>query len=571
MIKKVTVQLILLSLFNVVVYSQNGVVNIDTIYFNIDINKRIILVNRNVGELNSSYSESKNSILSNGANYTLITPVSEFEIGTTYKVSDIQGEYSDLYFTQLPIINITSNNTIVNEPSVHAHFSMCESDGNFIENAIGIEYRGGWTQTLSKKSFKIEFWNDTSGNNTEDFSLLEMRSDDDWNIQAMYNEPLRLRSKVNFELWREIDTLYYTEDEPKATNGVTQEYVELFVNKEYRGLYALSERVDRKQLQLEKFKNGEIRGELYKGVSWGASTFTSLPQYDNNSEVWSGFEYEYPDDEINWTNIYELVDFVINEDSITFYENYQDKFKIDNAVNYFIFLNLLRATDNTGKNIFIARYNNDEPYFYIPWDLEGTFGMIWNGTKENITDDILTNGFYKRLILDNEENGFLEKLKRRWNELRHYIISVESIIEAFNTQFHYLKANGVYERELKAWSDCEFFDYNNIEYTYEWLENRLNYLDNIFNNPELLTSIQEDKLIEKIRFRIFPNPASIYLYFDVLYSSNFIGTAIAVCPPITTPQPIAGFLPALAYAKAYALWSMPHPTCIPNILLFLPT
>lgn len=494
-------------------YSQNSVVNIDKTHFNIDINKKIILINKDVEELNSFYSELKINISSNDDKFTLATPVPEFKIGAAYKVSDIHNEVYDLYFTQLPIINISTEHTIIDEPRVYAHFSICETNGNYITHNIGIEYRGGWTQSLPKKSLRIEFWNDTQGNMTENISLLGMRSDDDWNLEAMYNEPLRLRSKISHDLWRKIDQLYYIKNEPKAINGVHQKYVELFVNEEYRGVYTLSERVDRKQLKLKKYKNEKIRGELYKGIGWGASTFSSLPHYNNRNELWGGFEYKHPKEEIDWSNIYEFVDFVINEDSISFYQNYQNRFCLDNAVNYFIFVNLLRATDNKGKNLFIARYNVDEPYFYVPWDLDGTFGIIWNGTKENISDDILTNGFYRRLLSDNKKNGFIDKLKNRWNELRINTITLDNIVDEFNTQFDYLNINGVYERELRAWQGG-FFDYDNIEYTYGWIENRLNYLDNKFNSLKVTTNIKDHN--GKVEIQIYPNPASSFIYINLL-------------------------------------------------------
>lgn len=514
MTRSILLKISILSLFSIPVFSQNGKVNIDTIYFNIDTSNRIILVNQNTEGLNSN-PELKNCITSDGINYTFTTPVQEFKTGVAYQVSDIQGTPYDLYFSQLPVINITTSNIIADEPRVYALFQMCEQNGNFIKNPIGIEYRGGWTQSLPKKSLRIEFWNDVMGNETKDFSLLGMRSDDDWNLQAMFNEPLRLRSKVSYELWRKIDSLYYIEYEPDAINGVKQEYVELFVNKEYRGLYALSERIDRKQLKLKKFKDGEIRGELYKGVTWGSTTFTSLTQPDNKSTIWGGFEYRHPEEEINWVNIYEFVRFVMKEDDFSFYENIGKKFITDNAVNYFIFLNLLRAVDNTGKNIFIARYIKDEPYFYVPYDLDGTFGTIWNGTKEDITDDILVNGLYKRLISGNSDNDFPARLKSRWNELKTSILSVESIINSFSNSFDYLEANGVYERELKVWQDCDFFDYNNIDYTKKWLTKRFNYLDMVFNNPELLTNTRNTWLPDKTTFKIYPNPAGKIVHFEV--------------------------------------------------------
>ena len=249
---------------------------------------------------------------------------------------------------------------------------------------------------------------------------------------------------------------------------------------------------------------------MYKGVGWGASTFSTLTSFNNSSTFWSGFEYKYPETEIDWTNLYNFVEFVLYEDSLSFLNTYPEKFDPNNAVNYFIFLNLLRATDNAGKNIFIARYDLGEPYFYFPWDLDGTFGIIWDGSKENITNDILSNGFYARLLEDKRLNGFLDQLKRRWNKLRQNTVTLENLSRAFDTQYNYLKKNGVYERELLAWKSCAVFDENNLEYTYEWIENRLSYLDMVFNNPELMTTIYEQKRLNDESLNVYPNPAQSY-------------------------------------------------------------
>src|SRR5690606_38679473 len=123
------------------------------------------------------------------------------------------------------------------------------------------------------------------------------------NLQAMYNEPLRIRSKTNNDLWRMVNTLQYQDKEPEAINGIRMKFVELFINDEYRGLYCLGEKVNRKQLKLKKH-NGNIRGELYKGVGVGANTFTAVPPYDNYVLKWGEFEYKHPDEETDWSNLH---------------------------------------------------------------------------------------------------------------------------------------------------------------------------------------------------------------------------------------------------------------------------
>jgi len=493
-------------LINIPFLSKAQVVHISEQFFNLDMDKKMILVNEHPETINLNYPEPKSIITSGGRDYQLVTTVPQIATNISYMVADNQNDTFALFFTTLPVVQIQTNNTIVDEPRVYANFTLCESNGALVQQDIGIEYRGGSTQVLPKKSLRIEFWEDALGEETKNISLLGMRRDDDWNLEALYHEPLRLRSKLNFDLWRRLDTLYYQAEEPEAINGVHHEFIELFVNNEYRGVYGLSERVDRKQLKIKKTGSNEIRGELYKGVAWGASTFTSLSAFNNNSKFWDGFKYIYPSDTIDWSSMYNFVDFVINENSADFFENFSGEFEVDNAVNYFIFINLLRAYDNVGKNTFIARYDQNAPYFYVPWDLNGALGLFWNGNADPSVEGILSNGIFDRMVNDNSSGGFLKKLELRWCELRTNIITVEHIMEPYYTEFDYLNSNGVYGREAMAWEEYDFAGDQSINYIENWLAGRIAYLDDFFSNTALLMSVTTPSVEDK-NVSIFPNPA----------------------------------------------------------------
>ena len=466
-------------------------------------------LNNSVESINTIYPNPK-TIISLDVDYTFSVAIQTIEIGIPYDVVHSENnQIYKLYFTEFPLIHITTPHTIVDAPKVWASFRLTENNGESTFSDIGIEYRGGYSQSLAKKSMEIEFWEDSTGEETIDYSLLGMRSDDDWNLQAMFNEPLRFLSKTNNDLWRLFHTSYYIADEPEAVNGIKMTYSEMFINGEYRGVYAVSEKIDRKQLKL-KNHNGTIRGELYKGDQWanGAVTFNWVGPFDNNSDVWDGFEYKHPDEEINWSNLYNLVDFVKNGTDTDFYAQYQNKFHSDNMVDYFIFLNVLRATDNTGKNLYLAKYNTNEPYFYVPWDLDGTFGIIWDGSQENITTGLLTNRLYNRLWLDCSENGFREKLQTRWNLVKETIFNHEFLMNMFEENYDYLLNNGVYQREEIAWTGY-LTELYHLDYMSDWITNRLDYLDTKFN--ELCTMNVSGFSANNIK--MYPNPAGDYLYF----------------------------------------------------------
>lgn len=411
-----------------------------------------------------------------------------------------------LYFTQLPLVNIATDNEIVDDPRVLSQFTFSESNGNVVTSKLGIEIRGGTSRFFPKKSYRIEFWEDDEGLNSLDYSFLGMRNDDDWNLQAMYNEPLKLRGKTNNELWREIHTLYYQASEPNAITGVRMEYVELFLNGAYKGVYALSERVDRKQLKLKKTRdNGSIRGELYKGGSNGvANRFLDTdPLPPPDPLFWGGFEYEYPDEIApDWTLIRDFVSFVVYSSDGTFSTQYKDKLDITNAADYYIFLNLMRAMDNRAKNLFIAKYDTNEPYFYVPWDLDGTFGNDPLGDRDNVTNDVLTNGLYNRLNLQTEAGGYARVVKARWDALRASVITVPNIMGMFMQNHNYLLSNAVYEREEMVWDYT--YDADNLTYISDWTTERLAFLDDYFaaNFTLGLSDLRDQSSI-----KMYPNPA----------------------------------------------------------------
>ncbi len=482
-----------------------GPVLINPNQYQIDHSEKLIVINQDVVQVNTQWTGEKSAIMLDEL-YTFDVPPLVVAIGVAYAVKDPSNVSYVLYFTQLPLVNITTGNEIVDDPRVLSQFTFSESNGNVVTSKLGIEIRGGTSRFFPKKSYRIEFWEDDEGLNTLDYSFLGMRSDDDWNLQAMYNEPLKLRGKTNNELWREIHTLYYQASEPEAITGVRMEYVELFLNGHYNGVYALSERVDRKQLKLKKTRdNGSFRGELYKGESNGvANRFLDTdPLPPPDPLFWGGFEYEYPDEIApDWTLLRDFVSFVVYSSDGTFSAQYKDKFDVTNAADYYIFLNLMRAMDNRAKNLFIAKYDSNEPYFYVPWDLDGTFGNDPLGDRDNVTNDILTNGLYNRLNLQTEAGGYARVVKARWDALRASVITVPNIMGMFMQNHNYLLSNAVYEREEMVWDFT--YDADNLTYMTDWTTERLAFLDDYFaaNFTLGLADLQDQSFI-----KIYPNPA----------------------------------------------------------------
>ncbi|WPR70539.1 CotH kinase family protein [Flavobacterium sp. NG2] len=425
----------------------------------------------------------------------------------SYQVSNSSIQFV-LYFTQLPIISIDTQNNIIDEPKVHANFIYADSE-QVLTSDIGIEIRGASSQGYPKKTYDLEFWEDNTGQETKNVKFGNLRSDDDWILDALYNEPLRLRSYIANKIWLDMHTPHYINSESNAKAGADVNYVEMFLNGIYNGIYNISEQIDQKQLKLKSY-NGTIRGELYKGISWGASTFESLPSYNNSSRIWGGYEMKSPNDDetTDWENLYQFTNFVLNSSNSDFNDNIWNKFNYDNYTDYFIFLNLLRAADNTGKNIYLAKYTTNGSYFYIPWDLDGCFGTIYNGTNQNITNDILTNGLFDRVIKLNP-NNYSNTISSKWFEYRNTILKENNLISKIENQYQYLLDNKIYEREKLIYSNYSFGQ-QDVTYMIDWLYNRLSFLDTYFGG--LLST--KDIETHKTNNFVYPNPTNDRIYLS---------------------------------------------------------
>lgn len=490
-----------------------GIVTFNPAFFHADTSKHLILINAPLSQLTTAAAttDSIRTLAVGGQHYTLSRAVASLSTAGAYRATANAKTYT-VYFTRVPVLAISTRQQIADAPSVYANLVLADTTGVIAQSATGIEFRGGTSQGYPKKSYELSFWADTLGTDSRDLSLLNLRTSNKWNLQAMYNDQLRMRLKVANELWQDINQVYYKAQEPTAKSGIDMAYTEVFINGRYQGIYALTERVDRKQLKLKKYANNTILGELYKGSNWGVTTFNSLPAADNASTYWDGFEYKEPSERTDWTNLRSFVNLVVNGSDADFYSQYKSKFNLANAVDYFILLNLLRAGDNTGKNIYIAKYKAGEPYFYVPWDLDGVLGNDWSGTNVNYVSDVLSNGFYDRLLRDPSATGFRAALASRWSSLRTSVITSAYITGKIKTNSDYLLANNVYEREQLAWPAYQYSTAQ-LAYPTTWLADRLAYLDTAFR--PVATALGTAEAQAGAAVQLYPNPASDHLRVEL--------------------------------------------------------
>lgn len=439
--------------------------------------------------------------------------LSSLEPGKTITITPLngegnQGESVKLTMTSLPLVNISTNHSIVNDPKRECFISLIDPKRRTNDNMLyfpahraGIETRGGLAQSFPKKSYAIEFWHPHADEEVEEGTrLLGIRNDGDWILDAMYVDRARMRNRLSMDIWNDMNQVPHIALEPNAVNGTRGYLVEVFLNDAYLGLYTLSDRIDRKQLKLDM-----AEGLSYKGSHWSSATefYSGDAAINNSSDTWDGWELRYQgtahanaSPKIRWEPLRDFIRFTATSNNTLFAADLEKKIDIDNLVDYLLFTNMLGADDNTGKNSFFSIYNNAYPKFFItPWDLDATFGRKWNGEAIDLrngefigvtgvprTDSryCRPNAFFQRVWTQNPSN-FKGKMKARWQVLRNTELSPQNIAHRIEKYKAEMISSGAYARERSRWSGSANEINGEAAFMISWLENRHRQMDDIVN------------------------------------------------------------------------------------------
>lgn len=338
--------------------------------------------------------------------------------------------------------------------------------------------RGGTSRKFEKKGYKLVL--------DEKKSLLGMRTDDDWILSALYDDAGLIHNKFSYDVWRDIAS----DNAVKKDDGTTMEYVELFCNDVYLGVYGLIERIDAKELSLDKA--GDI---LYKCIGY------DLPEDPQELSPLFAQEYvvKYPkdDDPANWAPMQEYLAAFTKEEGIADYDKAVSILNMENAVDYNLFIMLAYGCDNYKRknSFFLAEWGGNANPGYtmikVPWDCNATWGNFWRANPkynntiyepERITDPNLWSEDMKALYLCRPDE-IEELLRRRWVHLRQDVLSRDRLIGILKEEFAYLHGSGAYERNYRLWPNGT--EYWEDDYIYEFVEGRLAFLDDYFEDVYL--------------------------------------------------------------------------------------
>ena len=386
--------------------------------------------------------------------------------------------------TTLPIVSL-DHGEVVSDSFLPGSMRLIHGDGTMEEFHTLLRYRGASALNYDKKNYAVKL-TDANGEDM-DASLLGMRSDNSWILDAMAADMARMRNRVSTDLWLALSTRpYYANLEPSMVNGTHGEFVEVTVNGAYWGIYCLTEKVDRKQLKAKKYQGSTVRGVLYKAIAHDAlREITEVPK--NTSATWQGWEAQYPDpskgEPFTWEPLYSLAELLSQpEGSKEVEQTLETRVDLPVWIDYCLLMDLMHATDNGKKNMFVYFRDitaSDVRACICPWDMDATWGRTWRRIKEGPeTNCNISNGvnFHMYTTLP---DGFYRQCQR-WAELRDAGMTAEYILAIFDRYFDLFERSGAAGRETERWNGINdvTIDFDTEkDYIHDWVPRRIVYLD----------------------------------------------------------------------------------------------
>lgn len=419
---------------------------------------------------------------------------------------------SKLVFTGLPIIQLYTEENKWNNKFASGKIKVTEYNQKETGEILDIEirYRGATALSYSKKSFAIKL-KDTNKKSINR-SYFGLRNDNYWILDAMASDPSRMRNRICFDLWNDFSSSpYFSNLEKNVINGTRGQYVEVFLDNQYWGLYCMTERIDRKQLQLKKYEknNMGIRGVLYKSAQWSNSTMMgkikgnqnssyNIPNYSQTNDKWDGYEIKYPDlsdkQAITWKPLYDMISFVSKSNNSSFKNNISNTIDMPVWLDYYLFLELIYAQDNHGKNAYFYIYDItlNNKMGITPWDLDGTWGRSWNRLKTNSSGNLIhffqsnygEHHVYRRLKETNAEN-YNSLIKQRYNQLKSGYFAKKNLVKRVDDYLNLFSISGAKAREEKRWNGVNNVSIQldtEIAYMKKWISERVDFLDRQYRN-----------------------------------------------------------------------------------------
>ncbi len=367
----------------------------------------------------------------------------------------------------IPRVDIDTNGVKIKSKEEYVDCTVSIS-GTEIENyEAGIRGRGNSTWGLPKKPYRIKF--------DEKVSLFGEEENKSWVLLALYGDYSAVKDKLAFTMADAIGTDAFVP---------SYNYIELYLNGKYEGLYLLTDQVDENSGRTavkEKFTAEDVEvpflveldayapEEGVEGVDWfriGGSYYAiKYPEVDDR----------YTDEQFEYIKQYIIdVDNACKEGSL---EKLSALVDIDSFIDYYIVQEAMGQAEINWKSVYMSKTKDGLMKMGPVWDFDWSAMGPSIGKHRNINKDRI-EGFYSGgnwfdfMIKNSPE--FKALVGERFDEVKDILLSViDSAREEYTALNPYYSRNHLRWHWFRIWANQEEYYYEVLD----WCTARIEWLD----------------------------------------------------------------------------------------------
>ena len=352
-----------------------------------------------------------------------------------------------------------------------------------------INVQGASSAGKPKKNFNIKLV-DESGNRNKIKLVDEWGKESKYCMKANYIDYSQSRNVVSGKIFGEIVKSRNDELINTPNGGAIDGYpIVVYNNGEYHGIYTMN--IPKDNWMFDMSHSDEKNQAIFMTSTWNnAVSFRDIST--------SGFVLEYAsnedseiDNNTQWAydSMLDLIRFVYNTNGDEFINGIHQYADIDKCIDSMLYTFFICADDNTSKNILWVTLDG-KVWFSSMYDMDGTWGMRWNGNIEFNENTHPISALKDGMGLAPERNPsnynllwqkiylyFFDRVCERYMELRQEILTMENITNHFTAFFNAIP-DIVREAEDKKWS-VPSMHVDHLEQILTFAEKRLEVFDRI--------------------------------------------------------------------------------------------
>ncbi len=238
-----------------------------------------------------------------------------------------------------------------------AIFSFTTSNGTDTISPIGFRLRGNTSRYSAKKSYKISFNTFVKGQKFKGVEKL--------NLNGEHNDPSIIRSFITWHFFKQMQV-------PSSRCN----YVNLYINQTYAGIYMNVEHVDEEFVQ-KRFEHNQ--GNLYKCLYGANLTYrgANSDNYKNN-----GYTLQNNPETDDFSDLITLTQTLQNTESANLPQMLEPIFNVNGFIRYLAvetFAGHWDAYSCNMNNFYLYQNKITGKMEFMPYDVDNTLGIDWFG------------------------------------------------------------------------------------------------------------------------------------------------------------------------------------------------